>query len=69
MRMLGEEEIMIDDIYYCPHLAEGIIEQYKIDCDCRKPKTGMFHDAARKHHIDLTQSVMIGDSEVRYASW
>ena len=62
--MLRDEGTMIDDIYYCPHLVEGIIERYKVDCNCRKPKTGMFLDAAKQHNIDLTQSLMIGDSEV-----
>lgn len=61
--MLGNEGVVIDDLYYCPHHTEGIIEHYKVDCDCRKPKPGMILDAARKYHIDLTQSLMIGDSE------
>src|SRR3989304_6008004 len=64
MRMLGEKGIAIDDIYYCPHHTEGVIEQYALDCDCRKPKPKMLLNAARQHNIDLTQSLMIGDSEV-----
>ncbi|MEP9412422.1 MAG: HAD family hydrolase [Candidatus Brocadia sp.] len=64
MDMLEDEGVVIDGIYYCPHHTEGVIKQYKIDCTCRKPKPGMLLDAARKHHIDLTQSLMIGDSEV-----
>lgn len=63
MDMLEEEGAMIDGLYYCPHHIEGIVESYKVDCDCRKPKPGMLLDAARKHHIDLTHSLMIGDSE------
>lgn len=63
MDMLEDEGVVIDDLYYCPHHTEGIIEHYKVDCDCRKPKPGMILDAARKYHIDLTQSLMIGDSE------
>lgn len=43
-------------IYYCPHgWDEG--------CECRKPKPGMFFQAAREHHIDLTKAVFIGDDE------
>jgi len=64
MRMLEEAGITIDDIYYCPHHTEGVIEQYALDCDCRKPKPKMLLDAARQHRIDLTQSIMIGDSDV-----
>ena len=62
--MLENEGANIDGLYYCPHHTEGIIERYKVDCDCRKPKPGMFLDAARRHRIDLSQSIMIGDSEV-----
>ncbi len=43
------------DIVYCPHHPDD-------GCDCRKPKPGMILSAAEKHGIDLTASVMIGDS-------
>ena len=46
----------IDGIYYCPH--EKIPP-----CNCRKPAPGMLLRAADEHHIDLTRSWMIGDSE------
>jgi histidinol-phosphate phosphatase family protein len=45
----------IDAIYYCPH-------EMQPPCACRKPEPGMLFDAARKHHLDLTASWMIGDS-------
>jgi len=62
MSMLKDEGVDLDDIYYCPHHREGIIEQYRLECDCRKPKPKMLLDAAKKHNIDLTQSLMVGDS-------
>ena len=46
----------IDAIYYCPH-------NYERNCECRKPKPGMFFQAADDHDIDLTLGVFIGDSE------
>ena len=65
--LLGKDGAYIDDLYYCPHHPhkgyEGEIEALKIDCDCRKPKPGMFLQAAKDHHIDLSNSWMIGDSE------
>lgn len=64
LSMLEDEGITIDDVCYCPHHIEGVIEKYKIACECRKPKTGMFQSAAKQHRIDLSQSIMIGDSEV-----
>ena len=41
-------------IYYCPHAAP-------VDCDCRKPKTGMAVKAAQEHGIDLKRSFFVGD--------
>ena len=37
--------------------------EYKFDCDCRKPKAGLFLRAAKDFNIDLSQSIMIGDSD------
>ena len=51
----------IDAFYYCPHHINGIVEKYKIDCDCRKPKTKMIEDACAKFNINRNQSFMIGD--------
>jgi len=51
----------IDAIYYCPHHPEGVIEKYRIICNCRKPKPGMILDAANSHNIDLSQSFFVGD--------
>ena len=66
-RLLGEQGAYIDAIYYCPHHPdkgfEGEIPELKINCDCRKPKPGMLLQAAKDFNIDLSKSVMIGDSE------
>lgn len=66
--LLGEKKAYIDDLYYCPHHPQngfkGEVIELKIDCDCRKPKSGMLLNAAKDHHIDLRNSWMIGD---RYA--
>lgn len=63
---LGKEGAYLDDIYFCPHHPdkgfEGERPEYKIDCDCRKPKPGMILQAAKKYNIDLSQSYMVGDS-------
>ena len=41
-RLLEEKGAHIDGFYYCPHHPEHGIGEYKKDCECRKPKTGMF---------------------------
>ena len=57
----------MDAIYICPHHPdkgfEGERPEYKIDCDCRKPKPGLLLQAAKDFNIDLSQSIMIGDSD------
>jgi len=45
----------IDAFYYCPHEKDS--------CDCRKPKPGLFFQAAKDLDIDLKRSYFIGDSE------
>lgn len=51
-------EAHIDAFYICPHLPEITGE-----CDCRKPKPGMFIRAAKELDLDLSESVSYGDSE------
>lgn len=63
---LGARGAYIDDLFYCPHHPdrgfEGERPEYKIPCQCRKPKPGMLLLAAEKYNIDLDQSYMVGDS-------
>jgi D-glycero-D-manno-heptose 1,7-bisphosphate phosphatase len=62
---LGKSGAYLDDIFYCPHHPDsgfpGERPEYKIDCECRKPKPGLILRAAEKYNIDLTQSYMVGD--------
>jgi D-glycero-D-manno-heptose 1,7-bisphosphate phosphatase len=51
----------VDAFYYCPHHPQGIVEQYRRTCRCRKPEPGMLEEAARDHPIDLSRSFMVGD--------
>lgn len=54
--LLAAEEAYLNAIYVCPH-GNG-------DCSCRKPEPGLFRRAVDDDSaIDLTRSVMIGDSE------
>lgn len=48
----------IDAFYFCPHHPD-----YTGECDCRKPKPGMFFRAAKDWNIDLSKSIMYGDKE------
>jgi len=46
----------VDGVYYCTHDDPD-------GCACRKPKAGLFLEAARGADIDLAASYNIGDSE------
>ena len=63
--LLGREGAYLDDLLFCPHHPdrgfEGEIAEYKVDCDCRKPKPGLLFRAAERYNIDLSRSYMIGD--------
>lgn len=65
--LLGLKGAYVDAIYYCPHHPhkgyEGERSEYKIECECRKPKPGMLLEAAEDFNIDLSQSWMVGDGE------
>jgi len=58
---LAKERAFIDKIYYCPHHVEGVIEEYRKECYCRKPNPGMIEKAAHDFGIDLENSFVIGD--------
>ena len=64
--LLGKQGAYIDRLYYCPHHTdsgfEGEIAKFKFDCNCRKPKIGMFEQARDDLNIVLGESWMIGDS-------
>ena len=60
--LLASHGAHLDDIYYCPHLAEGTVEPYAINCDCRKPEIGMVEQAYAEHsELDRTRSFVVGD--------
>lgn len=51
--LLEREGAAIDGIYYCSHHPD-------IDCDCRKPKTGLAEKAALEHEI-ASRAYVVGD--------
>ncbi|HHL45927.1 MAG TPA: D-glycero-beta-D-manno-heptose 1,7-bisphosphate 7-phosphatase [Gammaproteobacteria bacterium] len=55
--------VVIDDVLHCPHHPEHGVGEYRVACDCRKPRPGMLLAAAQRHRIDLSQSLMFGDKE------
>lgn len=52
MHDLLRATLPLDDILICPHAEED-------HCPCRKPRAGLFEEAAFKHHLLLGQSFVI----------
>jgi D-glycero-D-manno-heptose 1,7-bisphosphate phosphatase len=63
-RKLAKKGARIDAIYICPHHPEAVIEKYRLECDCRKPKPGMLKTAEKELELDLEQSFMVGDKSI-----
>jgi D-glycero-D-manno-heptose 1,7-bisphosphate phosphatase len=51
----------IDALFFCPHHPLSVTEELRLDCDCRKPKPGMIHQAMARFDIDLARSFVVGD--------
>jgi D-glycero-D-manno-heptose 1,7-bisphosphate phosphatase len=45
----------IDAVFFCPHTADS-------QCECRKPRAGMFRQIAERFHADLQGVPAVGDS-------
>ena len=45
----------IEAVFYCSHSAE-------MECMCRKPKAGMYHEISTRYGSDLKEVPVIGDS-------
>lgn len=58
---LHGQGVDITRVYYCPHLPDAVVPQYRKRCRCRKPGLGMFRKAVREYDLDLSQSFAIGD--------
>jgi D-glycero-D-manno-heptose 1,7-bisphosphate phosphatase len=58
-----EQGIDVSGFYFCPYHKKAIVEKYRVDSDCRKPRPGMVLKAARDLDIDISKSLMVGDKE------
>jgi D-glycero-D-manno-heptose 1,7-bisphosphate phosphatase len=60
--LLLENGAVLDAMYYCPHLSTSTIKQYALECNCRKPRTGMIDIALIEHpDFDRQRAYVVGD--------
>ncbi len=54
IKTFKEQDIVINDIFCCPHKTED-------NCECKKPKTFFIEKACQLYSIDLNRSFIVGD--------
>ncbi len=61
LETLEERSALVDAIYYCPHLPEGGVPDYRRICSCRKPSPGLLLAAIERFNLQPEISYMVGD--------
>lgn len=51
----------VDAYYLCPHHPDGVVAEFAIACDCRKPGRALVDRAAQDLGLDPTRSFVVGD--------
>jgi D-glycero-D-manno-heptose 1,7-bisphosphate phosphatase len=64
IQMLDDYGVGLDAIYYCPHHPKEGKDEYRIECECRKPKPGLLRLATEEFNIELDKSFLIGDKDI-----
>lgn len=59
--ILKQHGTHIDAFYYCPHLPNAPVKKYAAECDCRKPKLGLFKQAVQDFELDTNLCYACGD--------
>ncbi|HUR71578.1 MAG TPA: HAD family hydrolase, partial [Candidatus Limnocylindrales bacterium] len=62
--LLAQEGAELDAIYYCPHHPSAGVGEYRVVCDCRKPKPGMINRAVHDLALAPMRSYVLGDQNV-----
>jgi len=58
---LRQDEARLDGVFCCPHHPRSLIPELRMDCDCRKPGTGLVDQARSRFEIDMSRSYVVGD--------
>jgi len=56
-----QEDIKVENILYCPHHPEGIVPEYSINCNCRKPDIGLADTIMKREGFQSSEVALIGD--------
>lgn len=59
--LLAAIGVELSGFYYCPHHPAGVVPEYAVTCDCRKPAPGLVLRAACDLGANLQRSWLVGD--------
>ncbi len=59
--LLAKKGARVDAVYFCPHHPDAAVPEYRLRCECRKPRSGLFNRAIEEFSIELEGSFVIGD--------
>ncbi len=59
--LMQEMGIDLAGYFACYHHPDGIVEQYAVTCECRKPGTLFVDTAVKEFEIDRSESWFVGD--------
>lgn len=57
----GKQGVELDAVYHCPYHPEHGVGEYRREHGDRKPGPGMLLRAARELHLELGESILVGD--------
>lgn len=61
LQLLSQENIIIQDVLYCPHHPNATLEAYRQNCNCRKPANGLIKKVMEKNELEATDVAIVGD--------
>ena len=59
--LLARQGAHVDAFYVCPHLKGGAVKEFDVECQCRKPRLGLFQKAIADFSLDPAQCYACGD--------
>lgn len=68
LETLEKADISVFHIFWCPHFVNASASVFDLDCNCRKPKSGMLSQLSQITEIDLDCSFVIGDNATDIAA-
>jgi D-glycero-D-manno-heptose 1,7-bisphosphate phosphatase len=61
--VLTDNGIVFKEYCYCYHHPRGIVREYAVECECRKPKPFFVLNAMVKYKLETENSWFIGDRD------